>query len=226
MYDATDRNLTVAAIGKGCESLATQLAMNVAACIPIDENGLSRCVQGELVYEPSIDGSPFPFPKRLASAGMRSLVIAPLLVESQVFGVLVAARRTSKAFSSGECEFVRQAMEHTALAAHQAQLYTALQQAYDDLRTSQQQIMQQERLRALGQMASGIAHDINNAISPVALYTEALLEREPNLTDRGRSQLEIIQRAVDDIAQTVARMGEFYRLREPQLTVSRFSPTW
>jgi nitrogen-specific signal transduction histidine kinase/ActR/RegA family two-component response regulator len=110
-------------------------------------------------------------------------------------------------------------MEHTALAAHQAQLYAALQRAYDDLRTSQQQIMQQERLRALGQMASGIAHDINNAISPVALYTEALLEREPNLTERGRSQLEIIQRAVDDIAQTVARMGEFYRLREPQLTL-------
>ena len=53
-----------------------------------------------------------------------------------------------------------------ALAAHQAQLYGALQQAYDDLRQTQQAVMQQERLRALGQMASGIAHDINNAISP------------------------------------------------------------
>jgi len=70
-------------------------------------------------------------------------------------------------------------------------------------------------LRALGQMASGIAHDINNAISPVALYTEQLLEREPNLSTRARGQLEIIQRAVDDVAQTVARMGEFYRQREP-----------
>ena len=79
--------------------------------------------------------------------------------------------------------------------------------------------MQQERLRALGQMASGIAHDINNAISPVALYTEALLEREPNLSERARSQLEIIQRAVDDVAQTVARMGEFYRQREPQVSL-------
>ena len=59
-----------------------------------------------------------------------------------------------------------------ALAAHQAQLYGALQQAYDDLRQTQQAVMQQERLRALGQMASGIAHDINNAISPVALYTD------------------------------------------------------
>jgi PAS domain S-box-containing protein len=219
LYQVGENRLTVSCVGARTEPVASGLDMTEGTVIPIDENGLSRCVQGELVYEPSIDGSPFPFPKRLASAGMRSLVIAPLLVESQVFGVLVAARRTSKAFSSGECEFVRQAMEHTALAAHQAQLYAALQRAYDDLRTSQQQIMQQERLRALGQMASGIAHDINNAISPVALYTEALLEREPNLTERGRSQLEIIQRAVDDIAQTVARMGEFYRLREPQLTL-------
>ena len=45
--------------------------------------------------------------------------------------------------------------------------------------------MQQERLRALGQMASGIAHDINNAISPVALYTESLLETEPDLSVAG-----------------------------------------
>ncbi len=73
----------------------------------------------------------------------------------------------------------------SALAAHQAQLYTALQHAYDDLRQTQQAVMQQERLRALGQMASGIAHDINNAISPVALYTESLLETEPGLSAAG-----------------------------------------
>jgi PAS domain S-box-containing protein len=95
----------------------------------------------------------------------------------------------------------------------------ALQRAYDDLRQTQQQVMQQERLRALGQMASGIAHDINNAISPVSLYTEALLEQEQNLSARGRKQLEIVQRAVDDVAQTVSRMGEFYRAREPQLSL-------
>ena len=136
-----------------------------------------------------------------------------------MFGVLVCARaRRAELFSSGECEFLRQASEHTALAAHQAQLYGALQQAYDDLRQTQQQVMQQERLRALGQMASGIAHDINNAISPVALYTEALLEREHEpQSDARAQQLEIIQRAVDDVAQTVARMGEFYRMREPQV---------
>jgi signal transduction histidine kinase len=71
--------------------------------------------------------------------------------------------------------------------------------------------MQQERLRVLGQMASGIAHDINNAISPVALYTESLLARETGLSERGRAQLQTVQLAIDDVAGTVARMREFYR---------------
>jgi signal transduction histidine kinase/CheY-like chemotaxis protein len=110
--------------------------------------------------------------------------------------------------------------EHIALAAHQAQLYNALQQAYDDLRQTQQAVMQQERLRALGQMASGIAHDINNAISPVALYTESLLENEPGLSPRARGYLETIQHAIEDVAATVARMREFYRQREPQLSLT------
>jgi CheY-like chemotaxis protein/anti-sigma regulatory factor (Ser/Thr protein kinase) len=81
--------------------------------------------------------------------------------------------------------------------------------------------MQQERLRVLGQMASGIAHDINNAISPVSLYTESLLEREPNLSERARGYLTTIQRAIEDVARTVARMREFYREREAQLTLER-----
>src|SRR5439155_6842337 len=100
------------------------------------------------------------------------------------------ARRQTGGFTSPDCEFLRQLGEHVALAAHQHQLHTALQQAYDDLRQSQHIVMQQERLRALGQMASGIAHDINNAISPVLLYTESLLEREAALSPRAREQLE------------------------------------
>ncbi len=215
-YDPVDNFLTVTSVGAHSEALAMELAMSEQAHVEIDQNGLSRCVQGRLVYEADISQVLFPFPKRLAAGGLTSMVAAPLLVESQVFGVLIAARRQADSFSSGECEFLRQTSEHVALAAHQAQLYGALQQAYEDLRQTQKAVMQQERLLALGQMASGIAHDINNAISPVTLYTESLLEREAGLTERGRGQLETIQRAIDDVAQTVARMREFYRPREPQ----------
>jgi signal transduction histidine kinase len=91
-----------------------------------------------------------------------------------------------------------------------------LEKSNEALRQAQQAVIQQERLRALGQMASGIAHDINNAISPISLYTQSLLEREPDLSTRARDSLVTIQRAIDDVAQTVARMREFYRPREQQ----------
>jgi len=219
LYDPIDNDLTVTSIGSRSSALAMELAMSEQAHVAIDENGLSQCVRGRLVYEPDINEVAFPFPQRLAGGGLRSMVAAPLLVESKVFGVLIAARIQAHSFSSGECEFLKQASEHVALAAHQAQLHGALQQAYDDLRQTQNAVMQQERLLALGQMASGIAHDINNAISPVMLYTESLLERETGLSPQARGYLETIQRAVDDVAQTVARMREFYRQREPQMTL-------
>jgi signal transduction histidine kinase/ActR/RegA family two-component response regulator len=219
LRDPAQTGLIVTSIGLHSESLATQLAMSAEARIEIDQSGLSGCLSGKLLYEPDVSELPFPFPRRLARGGLQAMVAAPLLVESQVFGVLIAARRGAHSFSSGECEFLRQASEHVALAAHQAQLHGALQQAYDELRQTQQAVVQQERLLALGQMASGIAHDINNAISPVSLYTESLLEKELDLSPRARGQLETIQRAVDDVARTVARMREFYRQREPQLTL-------
>jgi signal transduction histidine kinase/CheY-like chemotaxis protein len=221
IYEPSAAALTLAVIGPGSVTLAAPLNLTEQQNIPIDQNGLGRCVAGELVYEPDTRSLPFPFPQRFASAALQALVVAPLLAEKQVFGVLVAARRGADSFSSADCEFLRQLSEHVALAANQAQLYDNLQRAYDDLRQSQQTALQQERLRALGEMASGIAHDINNALSPAAIYTSALLEREPNLSERARGNLTTIQTAIEDVAETVARMREFYRPRDAELVLSR-----
>ena len=220
LYDAVDNLLTVTSVGPRSKELAMELAMSEETHIEIDENGLARCARGELVYEPDVEQVHFPFPQRLARNDLRSLVIAPLLTESKVFGVLVVARREPRSFSSTDCEFLKQLTEHTALAAHQARLYGALQDAYNDLRQTQQVVMHQERLRVLGQMASGVAHDINNSISPVALYTESLLENEPGLTERARRYLQTIQQAVSNVAETVGRMREFYREREPETAMA------
>lgn len=216
LHEPATHTLIVNGVGARSGTLAADLALTRQTSIQVDVNGLSRCMRGELVYEADIGQSPFEFPRRLACGGLRSMVVAPLVAEDNVFGVLIAARRQAGSFTSADCEFLRQLSDHVALAAHQAQLYGSLQQAYEDLRQSQHTILQQERLRALGQMASGVAHDINNAISPVALYTESLLEREPNLSERARNYLGTIQRAIEDVAQTVARMREFYRPGEPQ----------
>jgi PAS domain S-box-containing protein len=215
-YDVARHELVIECVGSRGHPLAADLGLVERARIEIDGNGLSRCVEGRLIYEPDLSRIQLTFPRRLASGGLRAMIASPMLVESEVFGILLACRRQSESFTSDDCEFLRQLSEHVALAANHAQLYAALQRAYEDLAQTQQAVMQQERLRALGQLASGIAHDINNAISPVALYTESLLEGEHNLTARGREYLKTIDRAVDDVAKTVERMREFARQREPQ----------
>lgn len=219
-YDSAAATLIVTALGTKSYTLGTELFLMPQTQVPIGHNGLSRCAQGQLVYEPDMGEVPFPLAGHLARAGMHSLVAAPLMAEGKVFGVLVAARRQANGFGSSDCEFLRQLSDHVGLAAHQAKLYNDLQQAYQDLSRSQQTVLQQERLRALGQMSSGVAHDINNAISPIGLYTESLLEREPNLSDRARGYLMTIQRAIEDVAQTVGRMREFCRPREPQYNLT------
>lgn len=206
--------LVVRSVGARGQAQAAALGLPGGGQVPIGQNGLSRCVGGVLVHEPDTALIPHPFAQKFASLGLRSLVLVPLSSDGKTFGLLLAARANAGAFDSGDCEFLRQLGDHTSLAAHQVRLYEKLQDAYADLQASQQRVLQHERLRALGEMASGIAHDINNALSPVSMYAEALLASEHSLAPRSRHYLEVIARGIDDVAATVARMREFYR-QEP-----------
>lgn len=95
----------------------------------------------------------------------------------------------------------------------QVRLTEGLQKAYDELRLTQQSVMQLERLRALGQMASGMAHDINNALSPIVAYSDILLTTLKEIPEKSRKHIEYIRKSGEDIAHIVARMREFYRRR-------------
>jgi signal transduction histidine kinase len=92
-----------------------------------------------------------------------------------------------------------------------------LQKALADLEAAQQHVIQQERLRALGQMASGIAHDFNNALVPILGFCELLQLSPQVLADRKKclGYLETIQMAAKDAASIVARLREFYRANKP-----------
>ncbi|GEM_PF-2399523 len=89
--------------------------------------------------------------------------------------------------------------------------------ALSELQAIQSKVIQQERLRALGQMASGIAHDLNNALSPVLGFCELLLKVPANLEDpaKVRRYVELINTGATDAASVVHGLSEFYRQREP-----------
>ena len=103
----------------------------------------------------------------------------------------------------------------------QVRLTEGVQKAYEELRRTQQVVVQQERLRALGQMASGVAHDIKNAVSPIMAYSELLLTTQPDLPENVLEYLKIINKSGEDIAHIVSRMREFYRPQGDSEPLSR-----
>jgi signal transduction histidine kinase/CheY-like chemotaxis protein len=92
-----------------------------------------------------------------------------------------------------------------------------LEKALSELKATQKQIIQQERLSAIGQMASGIAHDFNNTLTPILGFSELLLNNEAVLQNpkQARRFLEMLRTSAQDAASVVSRLREFYRPAEP-----------
>lgn len=91
-----------------------------------------------------------------------------------------------------------------------------LSDALAEIKDMQMRLIQQERLSALGQMASGIAHDFNNALMPVLGLSEVLV-RSPETIDNKQEVREIatdIHQAAQDARQIVRRLREFYKAED------------
>ncbi|TAK25025.1 MAG: hybrid sensor histidine kinase/response regulator [Chloroflexota bacterium] len=95
---------------------------------------------------------------------------------------------------------------------------TAQYQAERTLREARERMAQSEKLRALGQMASGVAHDFNNQLSLILGYAELLLARPGRRRDDGAlvEDLQAIHTAAEDAAAVVRRLQMFYRPTESE----------
>lgn len=78
----------------------------------------------------------------------------------------------------------------------------------------EEQLLQSEKLRALGEMASGVAHDFNNALAAILGNAQLLLYQVQE--EDARESLKTIEKVAKDSAQTVKRLQEFTRKRIPQ----------
>jgi len=111
-------------------------------------------------------------------------------------------------------------ISHLIIQAQNASLETSVRQrtielerALIELKGTQRQVIQQERLAAFGTMAGGIAHDFNNALSVIMGYSEVLLDDlDHGLTkDNATLPITTILTAAEDAAAIVRRLREFYR---------------
>ena len=141
----------------------------------------------------------------------------PMLAGSQVVGVLTL-RSTDRPFSEADERVLTNIAGLAALALRSARLYQDRTRAYEDLAMAQDQLVRSEKLRALGEMASGVAHDFNNLLAAILGRAQLLLRRVADPT--ARKWLQIIERAAADGAKTVRRLQEFTRIRRDQPAVA------
>jgi signal transduction histidine kinase/ActR/RegA family two-component response regulator len=148
-----------------------------------------------------------------ASERFRYWLGVPLSARDRVLGVL-ALRSAERPFTEAEERLLLNIAHLTALALASVRLYEERTRAYSELAAAQDQLVRTEKLRALGEMASGVAHDFNNLLASVLGRAQLLLRRvqEPQL----RQWLQVIERSALDGAQTVKRLQEFTRIRRDQ----------
>jgi signal transduction histidine kinase/CheY-like chemotaxis protein len=150
--------------------------------------------------------------------GLRAWLSVPVRAGDRLVGVLTAVTGRSSTCSEDDVAVATTFAAQAGIAVENSRLYAELERALEGVQKSQDQLVQVERLRALGEMAAGVAHDFNNLLAIVMLRTELLLARgqAPDVAE----SLSLIRQAAHDGAQTVRRIQEFTRTR----SIRPFSP--
>jgi GAF domain-containing protein/CheY-like chemotaxis protein len=149
----------------------------------------------------------------VSSAQLRHWLGVPMIAGDTVLGVL-ALRGGGRAFTEADERLLTNIAHLAALALRSARLFEERTRAYGELAAAQDQLVRTEKLRALGEMASGVAHDFNNLLASILGRAQLTLQRIQN--PQLRQWLQVIERAALDGAQTVRRLQEFTRIRRDQ----------
>jgi len=126
---------------------------------------------------------------------------------------------TTGTLMTGDGQLGLSAVRDITLRKQRQELLETNQRLLDtlgQLQQAQSQIVQQERLRAVGQMASGIAHDFNNSLAAILAFTDVLINYPERLEDHAQvmRDIKMIHMAASSAAATVRRLRQFYRPRD------------
>ena len=133
-----------------------------------------------------------------------------MLRESKLLGVLYAdSCATAGCFDRVDLEILSLFAEHAAGAIESSRLLADVQRSYAELKGVQERLIRGERLRVMGEMTSGVAHEFNNLLTAILARIQLLgLEY---LAPEVREHLQLIERAALDAAGVVRRLQGFAR---------------
>jgi signal transduction histidine kinase/ActR/RegA family two-component response regulator len=165
------------------------------------EEGLTGWVvrHGQALLVNNVSGDP-RYLQHPQTAETAAELVAPIRSGERVLGMIAAQSTTTGAFGQSDMHLLEAVAGLTAMALETIRRDEELQQA-------QERLALVERLRAVGELASGVAHDFNNLLASILGHTQLLLAERP---DSGMvEELQLIERAALDGAATVRRLQSF-----------------
>jgi len=144
----------------------------------------------------------------------QSEAVFPLKIRDQVIGVLDVESGQLMGFNEEDLKVLSSLAGQVSIFIENAQLFYQLKQMLKELKQAQDQVIQAEKLRAMGEMASGVAHDFNNLLAVILGNIQLLLHQFDRLSpDEIRERLKTIEQSSKDGAETVRRIQEFSGMR-------------
>ena len=200
--------------------------------VRLGEGIAGKVVQmGEPVIVEDIESDPRFAKRNDPRYGTGSFMCTPVRVGDRVIGVLNLAKKEDRsagtvvrAFTPTDLQFLNALMTYIGYAVDNARLLDEaqdaarqLQSVVDNLKATQAQLVRSETLSAIGKLASGMAHHLNNLFAVILGRLETLLAMAPD--QEARRYLGIVQRAAQDGAEVVRRVQRFGRVQPVARTV-------
>jgi len=154
--------------------------------------------------------------ERIRSSGYRVVVGVPLLTHERVIGALGLGADPGSSYTREELQTLEALADQASLAFENARLYASARDSLVRLGEKQVQLVQAAKMSALGQLVSGVAHELNNPLSVIVGYGQLLLAREvPTAVLR---PIELMVSQADRMAKIVRNLLLFARQRPAERT--------
>ena len=140
--------------------------------------------------------------------------VVVLWAKDRVMGVLVVGNRDMRAFSTAELNLLSAVGNQIATTIDKSLLLEKTREAYDTLRRTQEQLLQSEKMAAVGQLISGVAHELNNPLTAILGYSQ-LLKSEEYVNARGADYLEKLYKQAQRTHHIVQNLLSFARQQKP-----------
>jgi len=165
----------------------------------------------------SVQGLPLPaiFREAQRKEELLSAYMVVLWSKDRVIGGLTVGSRTPKEFSPADVNLLIAVGSQLSSAIERTTLYEEARQAYDNLRRTQEQLLHSEKMAAVGQLISGVAHELNNPLTAILGYSQ-LLTSSGQMGPQGIEYSEKLYKQAQRTHRIVQNLLSFARQHKPE----------